>query len=62
MERISAHALSMASWIWGTISSILAEWYDQESIDDGLMEKFDAAYVSADSEEWWREKYFGNVG
>ena len=41
---------------------ILSKLYDQESIGDGLMEEFDAAYDSADSEEWWRGKYFGNVG
>lgn len=40
---------------------ILAKWYDPESIDDGLMEEFDAAY-DADDEQWWRQKYFGNVG
>ena len=40
---------------------ILGKRYDQESIDDGLMEEFDAAYEDADEEEWWRQKYFGNV-
>ena len=41
---------------------ILGKRYDQESIDECMMPEFDAAYEDADEEEWWRQKYFGNVG
>lgn len=38
----------------------LEKWYDQESIPEQMAE-FDAAYNNAEEEEWWRQKYFGNV-
>ena len=41
---------------------ILSKWYDPGSVSEEMMPEFNAAYHDAEEEEWWRDKYFGNIG
>ncbi len=47
---------------WDCASKFLLKYYDPESVAETLKEDFDTAYDSADEDEYWREKYFKNVG
>ena len=47
---------------WDCASKFLLKYYDPERVAEPLKEDFDTAYDAADKDEYWREKYFKNVG
>ena len=47
---------------WDRASKFLLKYYDPESVAETLKEDFDTAYDAADEDEYWRQKYFKNVG
>lgn len=47
---------------WDCASKFLLKYYEPESVAETLKEDFDTAYDAAEEDEYWREKYFKNVG